>query len=147
MADTLNYNPHRASRVPAGDNSLTQLIRRLEAATSRLEDIATSATSLEPHHSNGISNAPNGIRTTGSAPELSTLSDSVTAGQSSNATHSAAPSLPVKVSDMDLLVEQDVNKFVGASKELDGTISEQVRATYVSLRAMTVLLTPYRQAQ
>lgn len=124
MADTLNINPKRASRV--GDNALTTLIRRLEAATSRLEDIATSATSIEDKQPNGIPSAPQGgIPASNSAPELPGLARDASAGGAG----SAAPSLPASITDMDQLIKTDLETYTEAGKDLDPTISEQVRTT------------------
>jgi len=128
MADTLHYNPVRASKVP--DNALTLLIRRLEAATSRLEDIATSATGVE--QTNGITDsprsAPAAVPSSSSAPDLSGLAKDAQQQSTSTPSNSAAHALPPTVSDMDDLMKEDLEKFIGASKGLDNTIADQVGA-------------------
>lgn len=103
---------------------LTILIHRLEAATSRLEDIATSAASFDGPQSNGLAVPSGGLSSSASAPELPGLNKSVpTAPATPN-----APSAPAQVADLDEVMEQDVTKFINASKELDPTISEQAAA-------------------
>jgi len=122
MADTLNYNPNRASRV--NDNALTVLIRRLEAATSRLEDIATSAVGFDQQDTNGLPAAStDGLPATASAPDLSDLAKSASAQAASAPT----PSLPKQVAALDELMETVVEKYISASKQLDSPIQEQVR--------------------
>ena len=122
MAETFNYNPNRASRV--NDNALTALIRRLEAATSRLEDIATSAVGLDQEDTNGLLAAStDGNPASASAPDLSALAKSAPAQTGS----SSAPSLPKQVAALDELLDDVVGKYISASKQLDSPIQEQVR--------------------
>ncbi|KAK1823464.1 suppressor of rasval19 [Friedmanniomyces endolithicus] len=96
----------------AADNPLTTLIHRLEAATSRLEDIASSAASFE--HSDGSTPIPSGGPASSSAPELPALVE-----RASQAHMPKAEPLPPAISDMDELIDTDVKAFVDASKGLD----------------------------
>jgi len=116
-------NPNRASRINP-DNMLTTLIHRLEAATSRLEDIATSAASFDAPQTNGLAVPSGGLTSSASAPELPGLNKSVPTAPATPYT----PLAPEQVADLDEVMEQDVTKFINASKELDPTISEQASA-------------------
>lgn len=104
----------RPVKAPA-PNALTLLTRRLEAATSRLEDIASSATGHDE------ADGAKGLSSSSSAPELPSLSKSV---QPSAAP--AAPPLPRTVQEMDEMMEQELASFVTASKSLDGPLADQV---------------------
>lgn len=108
---------------PITDETLTSLFRRLEAATSRLEDIATSAASFDTAQAKGLSTS-SGNPATVSAPELPGVSKSVPAAPPTP----NASSVPAQVADLDELMQNDVTRFVNASKELDATISEQAAA-------------------
>ncbi|TKA77810.1 hypothetical protein B0A55_04589 [Friedmanniomyces simplex] len=104
----------------AADNPLTTLIHRLEAATSRLEDIASSAATFE--HSDGTTPIPSGGPASSSAPELPALVE--------RASHTHMPKsepVPPAISDMDELMETDVKAFVEASKPLDPVLEEQAQ--------------------
>lgn len=105
-------------------------MRRLEAATSRLEDIASSV--------DNTSNAPAGgaAGLTGAArgPEASTSS---AAAQSQTAItpvpvpepHSQpvqAEPLPKQVEEFDDLIDTDVNAFVEAANKVGGLVEQQV---------------------
>ncbi|KAK3096351.1 suppressor of rasval19, partial [Teratosphaeriaceae sp. CCFEE 6253] len=90
------------------DNPLTTLIHRLEAATSRLEDIANSAASFDPA-SDGSTPVPTGGPASSSAPELPALVQQV-----SQSHLPRQEELPPAVSDMDELMETDLKAFVDA---------------------------------
>lgn len=106
-----------------GMNNLTTLIKRLEAATSRLEDIASSSQAFDPNAA-----AVGGAAATGkstSAPELPVLTESTS--QTTPRATPAAP-LPPALSDMDAIIENEVKAFVDASTGLDPLVSEQAAA-------------------
>jgi adenylyl cyclase-associated protein len=91
---------------------LTPIIRRLEAATSRLEDMASA-----------ITEAP---KTNGAMPPVSTA-----AGVAAVASEPAAPKkvvepLPQMIEDFDTFIETAVKKYVNLSNELGGPVAEQV---------------------
>ncbi|PNS16819.1 Adenylyl cyclase-associated protein [Sphaceloma murrayae] len=117
MADSHGYNSQRASRVP--ENVLTTLLRRLEAATSRLEDIAVSIPGVD---ATGALGGPNGA-----AP--STI---VTEGES---TPTIAPSLPPALADFEELSETQLAKYVNSSKELDQNIVDQASSLATAFKA------------
>lgn len=94
----------------------TDLVTRLEAATSRLEDMAVS---IDPSAAtNGVSSAARGIVSPGASDE-----------PSSNAIPPppAVEPLPKDIKCFDALIDGDVQNFVSISKELGGLIAEQVR--------------------
>ena len=95
--------------------SLTDTIRRLEAATSRLEDIASSSPGPAP--------SVNGV-----PPDA--LANVVAAGASSAVPEPAPQPLPPAIEDFDVLINQDVKDFVRLSDELGGLVSEQVCALW-----------------
>lgn len=133
MADLLSRGIPLSTTVP--NAPLNQLLRRLEAATSRLEDIASSAQSFEK-----LDAAPPGtVPASSSAPELSSLIKSVppqspapvVASAPSAPPASAAPSLPPTIQDMDDLMGTSLKKFVDSAQGLDKTIADQVHMNVI----------------
>lgn len=124
MADSLSYDasPRPATPQNNPNNPLTVIIRRLEAATSRLEDIASSSTSFETVENGKLSqsNAPRA-----SAPNLP---GTIPAGNNpaTESAKPAAPELPPAIKEMDELIENDVKTFVEASKGIDPLVEGQV---------------------
>jgi hypothetical protein len=118
--------------------SLTTMLLRLEAATSRLEDIATTVDTPTP--------ALNGT------PEPSTLAHSSPAPQTSNNTPRASTvtvipppppakddeQLPSVVEDFDKLLKEELASFITKSGSLDPLLGEQV---WKSATSEIVLLT------
>ncbi|MCJ1431539.1 hypothetical protein MMC27_000892 [Xylographa pallens] len=96
-------------------NNLTTLIKRLEAATSRLEDIASS-TPDPAASTNGTSTASTAAMTTGfSEPQASSIP-----------TPKQLPEpLPPAIEGFDALMNGEVEAFVGRSEGLRGLIAEQ----------------------
>ena len=86
---------------------------RLEAATSRLEDIAAAAQPQEGSISNGL------LTSTGGSivPELSELPP-----------RKIPDPLPPAIDNFDSLINGDVKKFILLSEELGGLVAEQVRS-------------------
>jgi adenylyl cyclase-associated protein len=119
MADALNYNATPRPSTPSNvqNNPLTAIIRRLEAATSRLEDIASTSTSFESLDNGKIAqgNAPRA-----SAPNLP--GTAVAAGSPKP----SAPELPPAIKEMDELIDGEVKKFVEASRGIDPLVEGQV---------------------
>ncbi|RDA86632.1 hypothetical protein CP533_6875 [Ophiocordyceps camponoti-saundersi (nom. inval.)] len=95
--------------VPANMHNLTTLIKRLEAATSRLEDIATS-TDLAPD-------------------DLSVLHRSTTSAAHETPTGSSLSKpkepLPEFVEEFDAILESSINDYVRLSKDLGGVVAQQ----------------------
>ncbi|RDW92052.1 adenylyl cyclase-associated protein [Coleophoma crateriformis] len=94
---------------------LTALINRLEAATSRLEDIASSA--IDSPQANGAP-ASTALSATAPAPTPSTPAPP--------AAPKAAPiELPEQVEEFDAFISTSVKKYMDLSKGLGGAIAEQ----------------------
>lgn len=115
------------SIFPLG-NPLSSLLRRLEAATSRLEDIASSAQSTDALPNAGVAAAGSKGPASASAPQLPTISP-----QTSTQTVRAPPEpeaepLPVTIRDMDALIESEVAAFMASSKGIDKLVEEQAAA-------------------
>ena len=127
MADTLKYasSPRPSSPSSNQNNPLTAIIRRLEAATSRLEDIASSSTTFEALDNGKIAqgNAPRA-----SAPNLP--GTAVSGPPAIEAPKPAAPELPPAIKEMDELIEGEVKKFVEASKGIYPLVEGQVGHLY-----------------
>lgn len=96
---------------------LSTLIRRLEAATSRLEDIATSVDSTHPETVAAISTA-----------QATIAENAAAAAAAMSAPAAAAPSepLPRSIEDFDKLINDDVKSFVTASEGIGGLVEQQV---------------------
>ncbi|TVY56407.1 Adenylyl cyclase-associated protein [Lachnellula cervina] len=103
---------------------LTAIIHRLEAATSRLEDMATS--SIEIPKLNGVAPTP---APTGPLPPPPTISQ--TPPQPPKPVQAL---LPEVVEDFDTFLVGTVKKFVNLSDEIGGAIAEQASGV---LRAFT----------
>lgn len=112
-----------------GMNNLTTLIKRLEAATSRLEDIASTSTSFESLDNGKIAqaNAPRA-----SAPNLP--GTAVAGGSPAETQKTSAPELPPAIKEMDELIDGDVKKFVEASKGIDHLVEGQAETTAKAFR-------------
>ena len=104
-------------------NSLSTLLRRLEAATSRLEDIASSSQSYDGVPQPRDTPTAAGTKASQSAPELPTVTPSV-----SQQTVKAAEPLPARISDMDEIIGNEVTAFLQAAKGLDPLVEEQAAA-------------------
>lgn len=94
---------------------LTRIIRRLEAATSRLEDIASST--LEPTKVNG---APPTSAPTGPLPPLPVVNEVPPTPKA------VLESLPESVEDFDSFLNGAVKNYVSLSNELGGPVAKQV---------------------
>lgn len=113
-----------------GNSGLTYLLRRLEAATSRLEDIASSSQPFDATSANGSLSAASPTaakQASSSAPDLPTVSH--TASNASQATVKApSEPVPAAISDMDALIDGEVKAFMQASKGIDPLVEEQAEA-------------------
>jgi adenylyl cyclase-associated protein len=96
---------------------LTPIIRRLEAATSRLEDMASAV--IEAPKTNGASSA-----VTAAAPAAAAASQPT-------APKMVVEPLPPMIEDFDSFIETAVKKYVDLSNEIGGPVAEQVNS-YVS---------------
>ena len=130
--ETLRYSTSSpVVTTTATDNPLTTLIRRLEAATSRLEDIASSANSFQEPPDGEVPPA-NGVQLSSSAPELPTTGGFVGGGagrgmSTGTVRHvQAKEGVPERIEEMDELIGKEVKAFVDASVSLDDLVQEQV---------------------
>ncbi|RDL33770.1 Adenylyl cyclase-associated protein [Venustampulla echinocandica] len=103
---------------------LTSIIHRLEAATSRLEDIASST--VEPPKLNGA--APTAAPT-GPLPPLPVVNEVPPTPKP------VFEPLPESVEDFDLFINGAVKKYVAQSNELGGPVAKQAASV---LRAFTL---------
>ena len=114
---------------------LTDVLTRLEAATSRLEDIATTIVVDE-------SEKPNGTNLS---------SDKAVAATSSPAPALPEPTpepLPRSVEDFDKLIEEDVKAFVTASSKIGDLVEQQAKAVQQAFEAeRTYLLVSTKAAE
>lgn len=102
-----------AVEVPQ-DISLT-ILHRLEAATSRLEDMVPHIS--EPGVTNGVPGTDKG---TASAGGVQGAESAV-----ASAAPAAAP-LPASIDDFDAMINGEVTTFVTKSEEIGGLLAEQV---------------------
>ena len=110
---------------------LIRLIRRLEAATSRLEDIASSAQSFEQPSPNGHHGGPSdssGLAVP-SQGQIALQTPSTHAPGSSQ-TQLADP-LPQSIMDFDALLRGDLQAYSDLSEALGGVLAEQVGFVYI----------------
>lgn len=91
---------------------LTPIIRRLEAATSRLEDMASA-----------IVEAP---KTNGALPAIATPAGGAAAASEPAAPKTVTEPLPPMIEDFDTFIETTVKKYVNLSNEIGGPVAEQV---------------------
>jgi hypothetical protein len=134
MADALLQSETASTIVhvqTSYDSELTNLLHRLEAATSRLEDIATSSTTPEnsPPH-------PSAATTNGLATRSQELLNSPNAGASrapSTPSLSLPKSepLPAEIGDFDTLIKGDLAAFVKLSENLDPLLAQQVSLHWI----------------
>ncbi|KAI2635394.1 adenylate cyclase associated N terminal-domain-containing protein [Xylaria nigripes] len=107
--------------------NLVTLIKRLEAATTRLEDIASSTIELPqavPVLSKSITLPPD---QSGGATPLASASSSASVAASTAASPMPAPQdpLPEAIEEFDNFINQSVAKYIKASDKLGGLIAEQ----------------------
>ena len=128
MTDSKRFSSGSPVAVVSSENPLTLLLHRLEAATSRLEDIASSA--FEPSAGNGSSAVPASgasaaaMKASSSEPTL----PSITQTTSQQTVRAASENLPASITDMDDIIDKEVKAFIDASKGLDLLVEEQAAA-------------------
>lgn len=115
------------SKLPPGNNPLSSLLHRLEAATSRLEDIASSAqpSDAPPH---GLPAMGSKAPASASAPELPTSSPQTSMQTVRAPPEPVADPLPASLRDMDTLIDTEVAAFIASSKGIDKLVEEQALA-------------------
>lgn len=100
------------------DVRLIEIMNRLEAATSRLEDMAQATMDNTTAGTNGVS-----VKT-------AVAGGAVSSATGDSITHGHAPpteSLPPSIKAFDDLIASDVKKFVSLSEELGGVVADQVQ--------------------
>jgi adenylyl cyclase-associated protein len=121
------HSPTTTIQPTADGNPLNSLIRRLEAATSRLEDIAQSSgvpeSQIDQQHAS--LSAASGAPASNSMPELTNTSKNGSR-EASTASTVQAEQLPASIEEMDELLKGEVADFQESSKGLDPLIEEQV---------------------
>ncbi|KAJ5247495.1 hypothetical protein N7468_002478 [Penicillium chermesinum] len=108
-------------------HNFTTLIKRLEAATSRLEDMAMSLDD---------SNASNSAGTPAASPAVPETPKSAPPPPASPA---AAPT-PPQIQDFDALIQGDVQNFVKLSEKIGGLVAEQSKAVLQAFQAERTFL-------
>ena len=98
---------------------LTRLIRRLEAATSRLEDIAS--VSSEPDETASQSGQ-------GAGQDSTTVAAANGASSATQAKEEV--DLPPIITDFDTLISGDLKTFVDMSTAMGGPLADQVRVEH-----------------
>lgn len=107
---------------PSQMNNLTTLIKRLEAATSRLEDLATVAPPGSSASSAVIPVVAPSVPVAGSVPSMSASTPALVAPLPPQ------EELPASVEEFDEIISGEVAKYVKLSKGLGSLIEEQSRA-------------------
>ncbi|KAH8719065.1 Adenylyl cyclase-associated protein [Beauveria bassiana] len=112
-------------------HNLTTLIKRLEAATSRLEDIATST---ELPKEVGALAAP--------APSSSALNnpDASAIGAPRSASQPVPEELPESIEDFDAFVDSTVADYVQRSNEIGGLVAKQAAEVLAGFKAQRKFL-------
>ncbi|KAG0155009.1 hypothetical protein PDIDSM_582 [Penicillium digitatum] len=104
-------------------HNFTTLIKRLEAATSRLEDMAMSYDD---------SSAPKSL--TGSPSSVSAIPPPPKPSPPPPAAPVAAP-VPPQIQDFDALIKGDVQNFVNLGEQIGGLVAEQSKAVLRAFQA------------
>ena len=120
----------RNGHVQTTDHMLTGMVRRLEAATSRLEDIASS--SFPAGESGGAAVTTNGAQSPGPAAKLSSSSAAASAVSTSRP---AAPSLPPAIEAFDTMVKTELQTWLELSGRLGEVIEGQSKAVQQAFAA------------
>ncbi|KAI9762054.1 MAG: hypothetical protein M4579_000690 [Chaenotheca gracillima] len=111
-------------------NNLTTLIKRLEAATSRLEDMAQPSehpTDLQNGTVPGPTAPPRAVQPAAGTPRTGDSQDLV-------------EPLPVSIEDFDEMINGEITTFVNLSDELGGVVSEQSSAVVRAFGAQRKIL-------
>lgn len=111
-------------------HNLTTLIKRLEAATSRLEDIATSV--------DGAPSSLNGAARGSEAAAVPTQSQTTSAAVPEPP--KPADPLPVQIEEFDELIATDVTAFVQAASKIGGLVEEQAKSVLQAFQAERTFL-------
>ncbi|KAJ5832103.1 hypothetical protein N7474_000414 [Penicillium riverlandense] len=108
--------------TPAPMHNFTTLIKRLEAATSRLEDMAMAVEGPSSPKSMGVSTPP--------PPAPPAPPKAVPAPAAP-----VADPIPLQIQDFDALIKNEVQKFVSLGEEIGGLVAEQSKAVLQAFQA------------
>ncbi|KFY22982.1 hypothetical protein V493_06169 [Pseudogymnoascus sp. VKM F-4281 (FW-2241)] len=134
--------------MSANMNNMTTLIKRLEAATSRLEDLVTPAfedpagTTPKENSSNSTTTRSNPV-SEGNSPEHAVPAPPAAAAAASTVSppKPAEDPVPESVEDFDTFLNTSVKKYVDLSNEIGGAIAAQAaRVAQVFQNERTLLL-------
>ncbi len=119
--------PTASSRRPSANRSalpsLTDLCRRLEAATSRLEDIATSVATFDQ---TGSPASGSGLAIASPPAAVAPSSQALTAAAPATPSPPPkGPELPVEVEGFDKLISGELATFIKLSDSLDPLLGQQ----------------------
>lgn len=118
----MESRPHSKLLHPVSNHTLTDLLYRLEAATSRLEDIASSAASFE------VTDPPPGPSPSTASAVVSDSSAKKGQPSPSPSSQSAAsePAAPKTVALFDTLINDDLKPWLELSRKIGGLVQDQV---------------------
>ncbi|EPS25429.1 hypothetical protein PDE_00362 [Penicillium oxalicum 114-2] len=112
-------------------HNFTTLIKRLEAATSRLEDMAMSL-----DESNASKGTAPPSATAPATPDLPKPAPPPPAPPAAP----AAPQVPAQIQDFDTLIKGDVQNFVNLGEKIGGLVAEQSKAVLQAFQAERTFL-------
>ncbi|OAA68535.1 adenylyl cyclase-associated protein [Niveomyces insectorum RCEF 264] len=124
-------------------HNLTTLIKRLEAATARLEDIASSTIELPqavPNLQQGIVSPTSGSSSVSTPGAPSTSASTTTTTKAPAAPAAPAEPLPESIEEFDAFLNDSVAKFVAQSNKRGGLVAEQAAKVQEGFRAQRTFL-------
>jgi adenylyl cyclase-associated protein len=121
------HNDGRQGPIPATTDVLTKMVRRLEAATSRLEDIASSSF---PNGDVGAAGAANGTQSPGPAGKLAGASTSIPP-----VAKSPVETLPPAIEAFDAMTNGELKTWLDLSSMLGEVVEGQSKAVQQAFAA------------
>ncbi|KAJ2892574.1 adenylate cyclase-associated protein [Zalerion maritima] len=109
-------------------HNLTTLIKRLEAATSRLEDIASSTAEI-----------PQAVPALAPSTIITAASGTSTPAPPPPPPKTEEP-LPESIEEFDIFIKETVDKWVGLSKKIGGVVAEQAEMVLQGFKAQRTFL-------
>lgn len=114
---TLSFNLIQImQQISSPDHANNGGLYRLEAATSRLEDMAMSLE--DPNVSKSVDSSPAAVPSVPEPPKPAPPPQAPP----------AAPQVPPQIQDFDALIKGDVQNFVKLGEKIGGLVAEQVRS-------------------
>ncbi|RMZ77850.1 hypothetical protein DV737_g4138, partial [Chaetothyriales sp. CBS 132003] len=138
-----------ASAASTGNmHNLTTLIKRLEAAASRLEDIVSTVEPSAVRANGSEADTAAGAVAAGAVAAGAVAAGAVAAGAAAVPAPAPPEPLPRSIDDFDTLIDADVAAFVAASEKLGGLPEEQAKQVQQAFQAeRTYLLVSTRAKQ